>query len=298
VLCAVAPSIETLILVRFVQGLAGAAGIVIARAIVRDLYSGKAAARFFATLILVNGMAPILAPVLGGQLLHVTDWRGVFLALSVIGVALLAAALWGIEETNTTRVTGGLRATGAAFAALFHDRAFVWTVVAGGCAFGALFSYIAGSPFVLQEVYGLSEQEFSWAFGANAVGIVIAGRASRSLVDRVGPARLFTYGVLQSMAGGWLLLVAIEAGLGLFAVLASLFVLVSAIGFVVPNGTALAMERHPERAGSASAMLGLAQYAFGACAAPLVSGSERTMGIVIATLGTAAVVARLGSRAV
>ena len=124
-----------------------------------------------------------------------------------------------------------------------------------------------------------------------------AGRVSRALVDRVGPGALFTWGVAQSMTGGVALLVVHLAGGGLGAILPCLFVVVSAIGLVVPNGTALAMDRHPERSGSASAFVGLAQYAIGALAAPLVAGSEASLALVVACLGTAAVTARLVSRA-
>ena len=169
-LCALAPSVLTLIAARFVQGLAGAAGIVIARAIVRDLYSGVEAARVFATLILVNGLAPILAPVLGAQLLHVTDWRGVFVVLSGIGWLLVVAAYRGIPETNVRRTSGGLAATGASFRALLRDFGFMGNVLAAGFAFGAMFAYIAGSPFVLEDVYDVSPQGFSLIFAVNALG--------------------------------------------------------------------------------------------------------------------------------
>ncbi len=162
--CALAPSIEVLVVLRFLQGLAGAAGIVIARAIVRDLHSGVAAARFFAAIILITGLAPILAPIVGGQLLHVTDWRGIFVFLALIGVALFTAAWFGIVETHTDkRIAGWPR-----FGPLLRDRGFVGCALAAGFAYGAMFSYIAGSPFVLQDHFDLSEQAFSLAFALNA----------------------------------------------------------------------------------------------------------------------------------
>jgi DHA1 family bicyclomycin/chloramphenicol resistance-like MFS transporter len=295
-LCALSPSVVLLILVRFLQGLAGAAGIVIARAIVRDLYAGIEAARMFATLLLVNGLAPIVAPILGGQLLHVTDWRGVFVVLSAIGWLLLVWAWRGVGETNRDPHGGGLAATRASFAVLLRDPAFVGIVLSAGLAFGAMFAYIAGSPFVLEERYGVTPQGFSVIFACNGLGIMAASRMSRVLVDRVGPARLFTAGVVQSMTGGIALLLVHLAGGGLWALLPCLFVVVSAIGLVVPNGTALAMDRHPERSGAASGFVGLAQFAIGALAAPLVAGSEASLSVVIAVLGTMSVGLRLTTR--
>lgn len=288
--CALAPNVEVLIGLRLLQGAAGAAGIVIARAIVRDLYGGVEAARFFAALLLVNGLAPILAPLVGGQLLHVTDWRGIFVFLAVLGLVLLAVAWRGIEETHTdARVAGWPR-----FGALARDRSFVGCALAAGFAFGSMFSYIAGSPFVLQDHFGVSAQAFSGLFAMNALGIMAAGRVSALLVERVGPGALLTAGVLQSLTGAVLLL-ALHGTLG--GTLVGFFVVVSAIGLIVPNATALALERHRERAGSASALLGLGQYAIGAAAAPLVGSSVSALCVVIATLSALAVGSRLLSAA-
>jgi DHA1 family bicyclomycin/chloramphenicol resistance-like MFS transporter len=171
-LCALAPNIWILLFLRLVQGAAGAAGIVIARAIVRDLHEGIAAARVFALLMLVSGLAPILAPVVGGQLLHVTDWRGIFVALAGIGAVLVLAAWWALGETLAPRARhgGGLAATLSVFGGLVRDRAFLGYTLAMGLSFGAMAAYIAGSPFVLQNIYGVSPQLFSLLFALNAVG--------------------------------------------------------------------------------------------------------------------------------
>ncbi len=288
--CAFAPSVEVLVVLRLAQGAAGAAGIVLSRAIVRDLYSGAEAARFFATLIAVNGLAPILAPVVGGQLLHVTDWRGIFVFLAILGALLWLAALVGIEETHREgRVAGWPR-----FGPLLRDPGFVGCALAAGFAMGAMFGYIAGSPFLLQDHFGVSEQTFSLLFALNAVGIVAAGRVSALLVGRVGPGPLLTAGVVQSLTGAVLLAVLHTT---LAGTVIAFFVLVSAIGLVFPNATALAMERHPERAGSASALVGLGQFAIGAAAAPLVGSSVSALCVVIATLSALAVGARLLSAA-
>src|SRR5947209_9366801 len=191
-LCVVAPSVYALAGLRLLQGIAGAAGIVIARAIVRDLHSGVAAARFYSLLMLVNGLAPILAPIFGGLLLRFTSWRGVFIVLAIIGTLLLLAAATGLGETlpPERRRSGGVLATITTFRQLLANRPFMGYALSCGLAFAAMFAYIAGSPFVLQEIYGLSPQLFSVIFGTNALGLVIASQGNGRLVGRVPPERL------------------------------------------------------------------------------------------------------------
>ncbi|MEU5883580.1 multidrug effflux MFS transporter [Spirillospora sp. NPDC047279] len=290
--CMLAPSVETFIGFRLVQGAAGAAGIVIARAVVRDLYDGVAAARFFSMLMLVNGLAPILAPVVGGQLLRITPWPGVFAVLSAIGVALFLAALLGMRETlpPENRETGGIGATLAAFRALLTDRHFTGYAAAGGLAFAAMFTYISGSPFVLQDGYGMSPQAFSAVFGVNALGIVLAGQVNCRLVGRVPLGRLLAAGLAVVAAGAVVLLIAVVAGAGLAVILPALFLVVAAQGLVLPNSTALALTGRPPRiAGSASALLGLGQFAIGGAAAPLAGGTAVPMAVTIAVCALAAV---------
>ena len=289
-LCAMAPNIWLLLAFRLIQGVAGAAGIVIARAIVRDLHTGVAAARFFALLMLVGGLAPILAPLLGGALLHVTDWRGIFVVLAGIGAVLLLAAWAMLAETlpAARRHAGGLVATVRVFGGLVRDRAFLGYTLSAGLTFGAMATYISGSPFVLQDIHGISPQLFSVLFALNAVGIMLASQVSRSLVGRYGPRAMLTAGVSIGVVGGLGVLVSVVADLGLAGLLPSLFVMVSSVGMVLPNAAALALADHPRTAGSASALLGLAQFAIGALAAPLagVGGSHTAlpMAIVMATL--------------
>jgi DHA1 family bicyclomycin/chloramphenicol resistance-like MFS transporter len=300
VLCAVAPDVASLTAARLVQGLAGAAGLVISRAMVRDLYEGEALARFFSTLLLVNGLAPILAPVIGGQLTRFTSWRGVFVVLALVGVALLLAALFGLHETLPKearhREEGkGLGATLRTFGVLSRDRRFMGFILTGGFAFAAMFSYISGSPFVLEKIHGLSAQTFSYVFGMNALGIMLVGQISARLVGRVSAERLLAAGLAMSFSGGMLLLLVTAVfGGNLAGTLAALFLVVSAIGLIMPQVTALALSGYgPSVAGSASAMIGTGQFLFGALAAPLVGlGSKTTgmpMALVIASLTTLAV---------
>jgi DHA1 family bicyclomycin/chloramphenicol resistance-like MFS transporter len=295
VACAAAPSIGVLIGCRLLQGAAGAFGIVIGRAIVRDRAAGREAAALFAALILVNGVAPIVAPVLGAGILQGTTWRGVFALLAAIGVVLAVATALLLPESlpPQDRRPGGLRDTLRTFRALLADGRFVGCVVSSGLAFAAMFAYISGSPFVLQEVYGASPAVFSVLFAVNGLAIVLAGRLTERLAGRGHePEPLMWAGLLGVAGGGVALLVSVLAGLGLAGVLPSLFVAVGSIGVIVPNAAAIALDGHPSTAGAASGLLGLAQFAFGAAAAPLVglAGEDTAvpMAVVIAVLALAA----------
>lgn len=295
-LCAASPTVETLIAMRVVQGAAGAAGIVIARAIVRDLYQGAAAARFFSMLMLVTGLAPILAPVLGGQLLRFLPWPGLFAVLSGVGVALFLGALLGLRETlpPARRATGGLRATAATFRELAADRMFAGYALTIGLAFGAMFTYISGSPFVLQDIYGMSPQTYGIAFGVNALGITAAAQIGGRLAGRVRLRRLLAAGLGVMTAGGAGLLLAVLTGAGLYGVLPALFLVTSGQGLILPNATALALSsgRASQVAGSASALLGVAQFTLGGAAAPLAGiagpGTAVPMAASIAALAVLA----------
>ena len=293
VACALAPTIWTLIPLRFVQGLAGAAGIVIARAIVRDLYSGDAAAKMFSLLMLVMGTAPIFAPIIGGQALRVMSWRGIFWLLAGIGVLLFAASALWLNETLAAdqRHSGGLRSVLGTFGRLLHDRSFIPYALSFGLAFGAMFTYIAGSPFVLEKIYGVSPQVFSLVFAINSASLVAATQVVHRLVERVGSPALLRFGLLTTAAAGAALLPVVLANGALALVLTCLIVLVTGIGFQVPTSTALALADQGWAAGSASALLGLGQFLIAALVAPLagIAGQHTAvpMAIVIATLSVA-----------
>lgn len=282
-LCAVAPDVGVLVAFRLVQGLAGAAGIVIARAVVRDLYDGVAMARFFSTLMLVSGTAPIVAPLIGGQILRVTDWRGVFVVLTVVGTALAAVVWWKLPETLPPgdRHGGGVKPALRAMRTLLADLPFTGYMLAGGFAFAALFAYVAASPFVIQEIYGASPQTFSLLFGLNSVGLVIAGQVNgRVLVGRVSLEKVLGTGLAVIVLAAAALLLMASGALGeagLAPVAAALFVLMSAMGITLPNAQTLALLRTRHAAGSASALLGTCSFLVGAVASPLVGiAGERT----------------------
>jgi DHA1 family bicyclomycin/chloramphenicol resistance-like MFS transporter len=281
-LCAFAPSVPVLIALRLLQGVLGGAALVIVRAVVRDLYDGPAIARIFASLMLVSGLAPILAPVAGAQLLAFTSWRGVFVALSLMGLALMVAVLAGVRETLPAdqREGGGLGHTLRTFWRLLRDRPFMGCALTAGLAFGAMFAYISGSPFVLQQVYGASPQQYSLIFGLNALGLIVMSQVGGRLAGRVPQVRLVVIGLVVALTGGALLVVAVTTGLGLAGVVSGLFVIMCGQGLILPGTGALALAgQAPQVAGAASALLGVLQFAVGALSAPLVGlfGSETAL---------------------
>ena len=272
-LCALATSVEALIALRFIQGLAGAGGIVISRAVVRDLHSGARAVRLFSALMLVTGLAPILAPLVGGQLLAVSSWEGIFISLSILSALIAMLVAVGLKETlpPERRIPSGLRRTVRTMGTLLRDRSFLGHALAGGLTFGALFAYISGSPFVLQGIYGLSPQVYSLAFAMNGLGLVAASQVNARIVERLGPTRLLRRALACVAASALVLLVVVSiGGLSVWAVLVPMFAIVSSLPFVLPNSTALALADHAAVAGTASALLGLIQFMVGALAAPLV----------------------------
>jgi len=275
-LCAVAPNVEFLVAFRLVQGLAGAAGIVIARAVVRDLYDGVAMARFFSTLMLVSGVAPIVAPLVGGQILRVTDWRGVFVVLTFVGAALAILVWTRLPETlaPADRHVGGTGEALRSMRRLLADLPFTGYMLTGGFAFAALFAYISASPFVVQEIYGASPQTFSLLFGLNSVGLVAVGQINgKLLVGRVSMDKVLGAGLAVVVAAATALLLmatGVFGEVGLVPVATALFVLMSAMGVTLPNAQTLALMRTRRSAGSASALLGTSSFLIGAVASPLV----------------------------
>ncbi|ATO12507.1 Bcr/CflA family drug resistance efflux transporter [Micromonospora sp. WMMA2032] len=272
-LCVVAPDIVVLGVLRVVQGLGVAATTVVAMAVVRDLFSGRAFATLLSRLLLVMGAAPVLAPTLGGGVLRWTDWRGVFVTLAVFGVLLVAVAALGLPETlpPARRRRGGVVATVGLYGSLLRDRVFVGLVLVAGLAMAALFAYVAGSSFVLQQGYGLDEQQFGLAFGAGAVGLIGATQYNVRLLRRYPPQRILVASLGVGTLAGLALVAFAATGLGgLPALLVSLWVVLAAAGLAMPNAPALALSRHGEAAGTASALLGAVQFGVGAVAAPLV----------------------------
>ncbi|QKW06152.1 multidrug effflux MFS transporter [Streptomyces sp. NA04227] len=298
--CALAPSAATLTVFRLVQGLAGAAGVVIARAVVRDLYDGVEMARFFSTLMLIAGTAPIAAPLIGSGVLQFTDWRGVFALLTAVGLGITVLAWRVLPETlpPERRHSGGLGKALRLMRELLADRVFTGYMFCGGFAFGAAFTYISASPFVLQEIYGASPETFSLLFGLNSAGMIAMSQLNgKLLVGRVNLDKVLTWGLGISLCAIVLLLLNVAEILGtanLVSVSALLFVMFSVMGLALPNTNALALMRTPHAAGTASALLGTSVFLLGAVISPLasVAGEDTALpmtlvqfGCVLASLG-------------
>jgi DHA1 family bicyclomycin/chloramphenicol resistance-like MFS transporter len=293
-LCALAPSVTMLALTRTLQGVGGAAVAVVSMAIVRDLFSGVRAAQLLSRLMLVVGVAPMLAPSLGSALLNVTSWRGIFVVLSAVAVALFVLALVALPETlpPVRRRPGNVRDSLRGYAGLFRDRLFVVMVVVSGLMFATLFAYISGAPFILQDLFSLTPQQFGLAFSANVVGLILVTQLNPLVIRRISPVTALFISVVVSFTGAVALLVTSITGFGgLLGFMVPLFFIVSAAGLSFPNAPAIALNRHGEAAGSASALLGAAQFVIGGLIAPLVgalaNGTPVPMAAVI--LGTSAV---------
>ncbi|MEV1294180.1 multidrug effflux MFS transporter [Pseudonocardia sp. NPDC049635] len=272
-LVAVAPSIEVLTALRVLQGVGAAAGAVVGLAIVRDLFTGRAAATMLSRLMLVMGAAPVLAPTVGGLLLTWTSWRGVFLFLAGYGLVMLAVVTAGLPETlpPQRRRSARFGPTVRTYGTLLRDRAFVGLVLVAGLSMGALFSYVSGAAYVFQEQFGVDQQTFGLLFGAGAIWLVVGTQLNPVLLRYVEPRRVMTGAVGAGVLAGLVLAVLTATGTGgLPAVLAGVWALLLTCGFILPNAPALALARHGRTAGTAAALLGSLQFGIGAATSPVV----------------------------
>jgi len=293
--CAFAPSLDALIAARFVQALGGCAGMVLSRAIVSDKCDAVASAKVFSQLMLVMGLAPILAPMLGGVLVNLYGWQSIFLVLTLFSAGCTLAVALGLPESlpsNQPRqpLSGALRQYGR----LLKDRVFMGHALTGGIAIAGMFAYIAGSPFVFIKLYGVPAEHYGWLFGSNAAGFILVAQVNARLLAKRGPAFLLARTVWVYLAAG-LVLLGISAlhTQALWPLLVPLFVCIASLGCIIPNASACAMSGQGARAGSASALLGCVQFSVAAGAAALVGvlhdGSALPMALVISLCGTAAV---------
>lgn len=301
--CAFAPTIEVLLVARFLQGLAGSAGVVISMAVARDLFEGIELSRMLSLLALVTSLTPIIAPVIGGQLARFMDWRGIFLVLAGIGTVLVFVAQFGLRETLTDgRHSGSVLGTTATHTReIMRDPLFVALMIAACLSGAAFFSYLSMSSFVLQGEFGLTPQLFSVVFAVNALAQLGGAQLSRLFVGRIGTARMYLTGQVAGALAALVLLIATLAGVPALAVIILLALFLGAAGLGGPNGTALALGGHGTRAGTASALLGMAMFTAGAVAAPVVSAlagtSALTMAASIATgSGAAAIIGLIAVR--
>ncbi|GEO70363.1 multidrug effflux MFS transporter [Levilactobacillus acidifarinae] len=271
-------SITLLITLRFIQGIAGATGQVIARAVARDLFSGKKLTRFYAMLNTVNGVFPIIAPIIGGFMIRYVDWEAIFVLLALIGLAIAVAVFFGLHETLPAdqRQAGGYRASFVAMGHFFTQPAFWPMIVATGLVYGGLFSYISASTFVFQTGFGLPPQTFSLLYAFNGLGIVIGSNLPARLAKRYSNRQQLTGLLLAAMGVSALLLVSLLFPANVWLVIVLVLLMVMLIGALLTLTVTVIMDQAAQNAGSASAVIGLAQNAFGGLASPLagMSGSS------------------------
>ena len=299
VACAAAPDIWALIVFRFLQGMAGATGVVLSLAIVRDRYEGTELARVLGSLTLVFGLAPVLAPVIGGQILRFTDWRGVFGVLAGVGLVLLVAS-WFLPETlpPERRTRSRLRQLRDDSRTLLRDRQYAGYTLTVTLGTAALISYISSLPFIVEDGYHDSPQLFSLFFTVNSIGLVIMAQLGARLVRRLPVPRVVLISLLALAAGGLGFMAAALTGHPPLAVLlVPLFVFVASFGMVRPNATALALAGQGSIAGTASAWLGALPFLLGALLSPLAGlggqGGATVAGVLLGTLCAGALAAQV-----
>lgn len=293
--CALAPNIALLTVFRFPQGFSGAAGVVLSRAVVADRSRGAAAARAFSLMMIINGAAPVVAPLIGGSLLSVISWRGVFWILTGLAVAMFVGVSLVLTETHPRerRSAGGPAAMLRDARSVLGNRSYLGYTLAFAFGFSVMFAYISASPFVLQNILGLPVVGYSFAFAANAIGLVLMNATNAKIVGRFGQRRLLNIGVGLLLLFSALLLIDAIVGPVLWATLVLLWCTVSSIGLVVANATSLALDEVRESAGTGSAVLGALQFGLAALIAPLVGigGDHTAIPMAVAMVISASVAA-------
>jgi DHA1 family bicyclomycin/chloramphenicol resistance-like MFS transporter len=265
-------SIEWLFVFRVLQGVGAAAGGVVAMAIVRDLFGGQPLVRMLSRLALVNGLAPILAPVIGSQLLLLVPWRGIFVFLTIYGGLVLLAAVFFIVETlpQARRADPGHSTARQRYRSLFTDRVFVGVALIAGLTFSGMFAYLSSSPFLFQQVYGLDAQQFGLLFAVNSVGVVAGVQASSFLMRFVGPQWILV-GSLSMLVISATTIVALDvAGVGLGGILIALWFFILSCGFTFPCAQVLALANHGSEAGTAASLLGALNFGLAGLISPIV----------------------------
>ncbi len=292
---AFAPGIEWLFVFRVFQGIGAAGGAVVAMAIVRDLFGGLPLVRMLSRLALVNGLAPILAPVIGSQLLLLFPWRGMFVFLACYGAAVLLAAIFFIVETlpPARRIDYGHSTTRQRYRALFTDRIFVGVAIIAGMTFSGLFAYLSSSSFLFQGVYGLDPQQYGFLFAMNSLGVVFGVQASSFLARYIGPQWILA-GALTSLLLSALAIVIVDAlGGGLVGILIPLFFFIMSCGFAFPCNQVLALANHGSEAGTAASLLGAVNFGLAGLISPIVGifgiSSAVPMGAVMACTSTVSI---------
>lgn len=266
-----AATIEWLIFFRFIQGFCGGAGAVLSRAISSDLYKGKDLTKFLAVLMLVNGLAPVIAPVLGGFILSVSTWHTVFYILAVYGVLMVLLALT-LEESlpKSSRNEGALKSIWNDFKLLLTNKSFVTMLLLQSLTYGVLFSYISGSPFITQKIYGMNAQQFSYLFALNGIGLIAFSQLTAKLVNKMDELKILKLGQNIQFIGMMLTVIVLLFHLPVWMLCAAFFLMITPVSMIGTTGFSIAMQLQNQGAGSASAILGLMQFLIGGILSPLV----------------------------
>lgn len=293
---ALSPGIEWLFVFRALQGMGAAAGGVIAMAIVRDLFGGLPLVRMLSRLSLVSGLAPILAPVIGSQLLRLAPWRGIFVFLAVYGVLVVLAAIFFVVETlpAAARSMPGHSTVGQRYHALFTDRVFVGVAIIAGMTFSGLFAYLSSSSFLFQDVYGLDPQQFGVLFAVNSIGIFIGVQSSARLVRRVGPQWVLAGAGVVILLSALSIVIVDSLHGGLFGILVPLWFFITACGFSFPCTQVLALANHGAEAGTAASLLGAVNFGLAGLISPIVGlfgiHNAIPMGVIMACTASISIV--------
>lgn len=297
-LCAVAPNIDFLIGMRFVQGFAGAAGVVLARAIVSDSGRGVQAAKQFGILMAVGGIAPVLSPLAGGGVIGFAGWRGVFWALAILNLLMVIGSIFIVKESLPLdrRSKGGLKELFSNTGRVLGNRRYLGFTFAFAFSMAAMFGYISASPFVYQNILGVDPTAFSLLFALNALGLTITSIVGVKLVGTLGPLRMTYIGVSGLVVFSAVLLAVLATGnTPPIPTMALLFLAISSLGLIFGNAAALATEQVKKYAGTGSAMMGALQFTLAAIVSPLVGlageGSAVPMAIVMLVAGLIALAA-------
>jgi len=285
---ALSTDLATLGLFRVLMGIGAAGGGVVAMAMVRDLFTGYAMVRMFSRMALVNGLAPILAPVIGSQLLLIMPWPGIFYFLAGYGTLVIIAAILLVRETLPRELRGrsGLTA-GQRYKLLFSDRIFVGLLLLGGMNFAGLFAYLSASPFLFQDVYGFTPQQYGLLFGINSLGIVAGVQTSSRVIRRVPPQWILACSTAWMFVMAVLIVIFDQLGFGLWGVMVPLWFYILGTGFTFPCVQVLALSKHGAQAGTAASLLGAATFMMAGIVSPVVGWfgdiSATVMGGVQAT---------------
>jgi DHA1 family bicyclomycin/chloramphenicol resistance-like MFS transporter len=269
---ALSPNIELLFALRILQGVGAAAATVVALAVARDLFSGYPLVKMISRLALVSGLAPILAPVIGSQLLLLFPWRGIFAFLAVYGVIMLICAIFFVVETlpPSRRVVPGHSTTRQRYGALFGDPVFVGVVIIGSMTFTGILAYVSSSSFLFQQVYDLNPQQFGLLFGANSIAIFIGVQSSARIAKILGPQWILAGATVLMLMSATAIVVLDSQRVGLVGVLVPLWLFILFCGFTFPCVQVLALARHGSEAGTAASVLGAANFGIAGIMTPII----------------------------